>query len=176
MENHKTVYDYKTVRVKREAEAMLTDAYEALGWETTGTTMADATLNRVNVTFKRARRTAGRAALLRMQERMDGVLAEIQKLQDAKRRAGTPSAVLIGIAGTLTFGGGLSMVLRLPGTRFLIGGIPLCLAGAAVALAAYPLYRLIQKKRLAKLDPRLDDAFERLSALCEAAGKCSEEK
>lgn len=57
MENQNAIsYDYKTVRVKREFETILTDAYQNLGYEVTNVSMAEGTLNSVNVSFKRDRK------------------------------------------------------------------------------------------------------------------------
>ena len=78
-ENKPLTYDYKTVRVKRDMEAMYTDAYENLGWEVTSTTLADASLSYVNVSFKRDRKIVNKTELNKLQDEIDEVLTNIEK-------------------------------------------------------------------------------------------------
>lgn len=43
MENAIT-YDYKTIKVKRSIETLVTDTYESLGWSLTGTSSVEGSL------------------------------------------------------------------------------------------------------------------------------------
>ena len=172
MENEKAVtFDYKTVRVRREMEVMTTDAYEALGWQVTNTTLAEGSLSFVNVSFKRNRKIENKLELQRLQEKVDSCLAQIDKLQKKKKNAGVPEGITTGVVGALVFGGGMSMTMCLSGTGFLIGGIALGVVGIGIGLLGWLVHNKIQKKKLAKIEPLLESEFNKLSDLCEEANK-----
>lgn len=173
METQKaTSYDYKTVRVKRETETMLCDAYATLGWEVVNTTMADGSLSSVNVSFKRDRKTENKAELLRLQSKIDSVIASIEKLQASKKRAGVPEAVTLGTVGALMLGGGMSMVMAFGGgTALIAGGIALGVVGIAVGLSGWLVHSKVHSKKLSKIEPMLESEYNKLSDLCDEAGK-----
>ena len=164
-------YDYKTVRIKREMETMLVDAYEALGWEVTGTTMSEGSLFYVNVSFKRDRKIENKKNLLKLQDKIDNVLSNIEKLQRSKKNAGFPEAITIGTIGALTFGGGLSMCMVVDGVGFMIGGIALGVVGAGICALAYFINKGIKKRKASKITPILESELDKLADLCEEAGK-----
>lgn len=165
------VFDYKTVRVKRETEAMLTDAYATLGWEVTSTMMADASLSQVNVSFKRDRKIAHKAELAVLQAKIDGCIVNIEKLIAAKKSAGLPEALTVGVLGALTFGGGMSMVMTLEGIGFTIGGIALGVVGIGIGLLGWLVNVKVKKRRLKKLEPALEQEYDKFSDLCEQANE-----
>lgn len=165
------IYDYKTVRVRREMEEMLTDAYRNLGWEVTNTMMADASLRDVNISFKRNRKIINKNELNNMQEKIDLSLNNIRRLQSAKRNAGLKEALTVGTIGVLTFGGGMSMVMCRSGIDFLIGGIAIGVVGIGIGLLGWLTHTRLQKKKLKSLNPVLENEFDNLSNLCEEANK-----
>ncbi len=170
MENQKSItYDYKTVRVNRTMEAMLTDAYQNLGWELTNTTMAEGSLTNVNVSFKRNRKIENKMELNKLQEKIDTTLSNITKLQAKKKSAGVPEGVTVGCIGTLTFGGGMSMALTLTGVGFMVGGIALGVVGIGIGLLGWLTHNKIQKKKLSKIEPLIESEYDKLSDLCEQA-------
>lgn len=170
METQKpTSYDYKTVRVKRETETMLCDAYETLGWEVVNTTMAEGTLSYVNVSFKRGRNVQNKTELMRLQNKIDGTVANIEKLLIAKKRAGVPEAITVGTVGALAFGGGMCMSMLLEGAGFMAGGIVLGVAGIAIALLGWLVHNKVQKKKIAKIEPMLESEYSKLSDACDEA-------
>ena len=173
-ENKPITYDYKTVRVKRSMEAMLTDAYENLGWEVTNTQMAEASLNAVNVSFKRDRKIANKSELNKLQLKIDASLEKLEKLQQAKKNAGVASGVTTGVVGALTLGGGMSMVMVLSGIGYLIGGIALGVVGIGIMLLGWLVHNKVQKKKLTKLEPLFQAELDKFSELCEEANKLSQ--
>ena len=164
-------YDYKTVRVKRDMEVMLTDAYQNLGWEVTNTSMAEGSLTSVNVSFKRDRKIENKAELLKLQSKIDNSLSIIEKKKKKKKNAGVPEGITVGTIGVLAFGGGMSMTLTLSGIGFLIGGIALGVVGIGIGLLGWLTHNKIQKKKLAKIEPVMENELDKLSDLCEQANK-----
>lgn len=172
MEGQKAVvFDYKTVRVKRETETMLTDAYATLGWEVTSTTVADASLSHINVSFKRDRKIAHKPELDVLQAKLDGCIASIEKLIAAKKSAGLPEALTVGTAGALTLGGGMSMIMTLDGIGFTVGGIAIGVVGIAIGLLGWLVHNKVKKKKLKKIEPLIDAEYDKFSDLCEQASE-----
>lgn len=162
-------YDYKTVRVRRETETMLCDAYDTLGWEIVDTSFATPTLSHVNVNFKRNRKIQNKAELMTLQNKIDGAIGNIEKLRDRQKNAGIPEAITMGTVGALTLGGGMSMIMTVGGVAFTIGGIALGVVGIAIGLFGWLVHNLIHKKKLKKIEPSIETEFTKLSDLCDEA-------
>ena len=171
MENQKAItYDYKTVRVNRTMEAMLTDAYQNLGWELTNTTMAEGSLTNVNVSFKRNRKIENKMELTKLQEKVDNILANIENLQTKKKNAGVVEGISTGVVGALIFGGGMSMsMLNTASVGLLVGGIAVGIVGIAVGLLGWLVFKKINKKKNTKIQPILESEFDKLADVCEQA-------
>lgn len=171
MENAIT-YDYKTVKVKRNIETLVCDTYENLGWELTSTSSVESSLFYVNLSFKRNRKIENKIDLLKLQEKADNAIANIEMLQNKKKNAGLVGALTTGIVGTLTFGGGMSMTLLLSETLgYVIGGVALGVVGIGICALAYPLFKKINKKKNAEIEPLLESEFDKLSDICDEAVK-----
>lgn len=168
MEKEKAiVYDYKTVSVRRDMEPVLIDTYENLGWEVIGTSMQDGSLTHVNVSFKRNRKIAHKLELIKLQNKIDTILATLGKLNQSKRNAGVPEGLTTGVCGALVFGGGMSMCMCLSGVGYMIGGIALGVAGMGILLLGWLVHNKCRAKKLLKLEPAIEEEFNKLSDLCE---------
>lgn len=163
-------YDYKTIKVKRELEHMVVDAYRNMGWELTTSSISESNIFCLNLSFKRDRKINNKMPLIKINEQIDSTLKNIELLQDKKKSAGVVSGVSVGTIGTLIFGGGLSMVLLKSSVLgFIIGGVALGAVGAAVALSAYFISRSNKNKTISKVQPMLENEYDKLSELCEKA-------
>lgn len=176
MEKEKDVitYDYKTISAKREMETMTIDAYENLGWEFVGSSVSGGAIFHVNLSFKRDRKIANKQNLLKLQEKIDSTLQNIEVLQNKKKTIGTIPALCVGVTGTLIFGGGMSMVMTLGvssgiAVGWLVGGIILGIVGLGVALLGWPIYKRTKRKGLAKIEPILENEYNKLADICEEA-------
>lgn len=165
------IYDYKTIKVKRNIETLVCDTYENLGWELTNTSSVEGSIFYVNLSFKRNRKIENKVELLKLQEKADSVISSIESLQNQKKNAGMAGALSTGIVGALIFGGGMSMSMLLNGVGFMIGGIALGLVGAGVCALAYPLFKKVNKKKNTALQPLLESEFDKLGDICEHAVK-----
>lgn len=164
-------YDYKTIKVKREMETLICDTYENLGWKLTNTSAVEESIFCINLSFKRDRKINNKVELLKLQDKADNVIANIEALQNKKKNAGFVGALSLGIIGTLIFGGGMSMSLLLHGVGFMIGGIGLGLAGAGICALAYPLFKKLNKKSTTQIQPILESEYDKLSDICDASAK-----
>jgi len=165
------IYDYRTVTVRRDMEAMTTDAYEALGWEAVGSSVSGVAIFHVNLSFKRDRKIKNKAELLKSQERIDSTLGNIETLQNKKKNAGTVPALVTGITGALVLGGGMSMVMELAinptVVGWMVGGIVLGVVGLVVCGLAWWVNRRVRRNAIKKIAPMLEDEYNRLSDICE---------
>ena len=166
-----TSYDYKTIKVKRNIETLVCDTYENLGWQLTNTSSVEGSIFYVNLSFKRDRKVQNKVELLKLQEKADSIIANIENLQNKKKNAGLTESLTTGIVGALTFGGGMNMSLVLAGIGALLGGIALGIVGAGICVSAYPVFKKINSKKTNQIQPILESEFDKLADVCEQAAK-----
>ena len=85
-------------------------------------------------------------------------LAALQRLDGEVTRRATIKAVVLGLAGTLVFGGGLSMVLE---AHLMAPGIVMGCCGIAVMAAMPAFYERLLKRERQKAAPRVAELLER---------------
>ena len=95
--------------------------------------------------------------------RQETALEELKRLDHDVQMSGTVEGLTVGIVGCLVFGLGMCMAMEIIGSSRL-PGIFASLMGAAIMLAAYPVYRSISGKTKAKLTPRILQLADQLSA------------
>ena len=165
------IYDYRTIRIKRELEAMATDAYESLGWSLVGSSVADGAIFHVNLSFKRDRKIASKPQLLAQQEKVDEILTNIEILQSRRKTAGLASSIGVGSVGAITFGGGMSLCLEF-GTRagyFMAAGIATGITGLGILALAWLVRGAVKRRRGALLTPIIETEYNKLADVCEVA-------
>lgn len=84
----------------------------------------------------------------------DDTLAQVRKLDESATNKGTMVGILIGLVGTLLFGGGMSMVLVI-GIEMLIPSILLGGPGIVAMVAAYPVYKKVIEKERERIAPQI---------------------
>lgn len=163
-------YDYKTIKVKREYETIVCDAYENLGWELTNTSASENSLFYINLSFKRNRKIENKMELTKLQEKVDNILANIENLQTKKKNAGVVEGISTDVVGALIFGGGMSMsMLNTASVGLLVGGIAVGIVGITVGLLGWLVFKKINKKKNTKIQPILESEFDKLADVCEQA-------
>lgn len=176
MNEEAITFDYKSIKVKREMETIVSDVYENLGWELTSSNTAEGSPFDVILSFKRNRKINNKINLLKIQQQIDLALNEIQVFQRKRKSAGTVTGITIGTAGVLTFGGGLSMTLCLSGIGFLIGGVALSVVGVGIGVFGWWLAKKVKKIRSENITPIIESQLDNLSELCETAQKMLKNK
>ena len=176
MNEEAITFDYKSTKVKREMETLVTDVYENLGWELTSSNTAEGSPFDVILSFKRNRKINNKINLLKLQQQIDLALNEIQVFQRKRKNAGIVTGISVGTIGVLAFGGGLSMTMCLSGIGFLIGGIALGIAGVGIGLFGWWLAKKVKKVRSENITPIIESQLDNLSELCETAQKMLKSK
>ncbi len=85
----------------------------------------------------------------------DNKLEQLRKLDASVTKPGTVVGLILGIVGTLVFGGGLSMVLLNIGNDMILPGCILGVVGMVLMMLAYPIYRKITEKQKEKIAPQI---------------------
>ncbi len=109
--------------------------------------------------------------LIKLQEKIDTTINNIDKLQSQKKNAGVPEAVVTGVVGALTLGGGMSMIMCMSGVAYMASGIAIGVVGLGLGFLGWLIHNKIQKKKLTKLEPIYQSELDKLSDLCEEAAK-----
>ena len=97
--------------------------------------------------------------------RSESKLDELRRLDRAVEKSGTVLSLVIGIIGCLIFGTGMCLSMQVigGGQLFMILGIIVGIVGAAVIIAAYPIYKKIVRQAKAKYAPRILELIDELS-------------
>lgn len=164
-------YDYKTVKVKRNIETLVSDTYQNLGWELTNTSSYEGSLFYINLSFKRDRKVNNKIELVKLQAEADDIVAKIDNLQSKMKNAGLVASLTEGSVGALVFGGGMSMCMLLSGVGYMIGGIALGIIGAGICALAYPLFKKVNMKKEAQIQPILESEYDKIADICDQAAK-----
>lgn len=88
-------------------------------------------------------------------------LEELRRLDRSTTRPGIAAGWAAGTAGVLIMGAGMSMSLVWTDTLF-IAGIIIGIAGLALMLAAYPIFRCVTRRQRSKNAPKILELSERL--------------
>lgn len=159
-------FEYARTVVKADLAQVAVDCYESLGYELTGQ-RASTPGGQVTLSFRRSRKVRSKAQLSKIQRTMDDTLDSIASMEAEKTKKATTQAVVIGVVAALVLG--LGMCCTMVWTQFMIPGIVIGLAGIAGCLYAFVRYRAICVAETARLNPAIEDAYDRLATLCEEA-------
>ena len=84
----------------------------------------------------------------------DNKLAQLRKLDESVAMKGTMVSILIGVAGCLLFGGGLSLVLVL-GMDWILLSVLLGSVGLGFMMMAYPICKMVTEKERERIAPQI---------------------
>lgn len=165
-EKNFVVYEYKTETFKAKDRARAVDEAEAFGWEAaeTGKAIGDS----YSVTFRRDRKIAHRAELIRLEKRAKETREQVDLLQKSKTRGATVFGWIFGTCSALITGGGMSLVMADQSTTVkMAAGIVLGIVGIVMCCLTYPIYGKIALKKTKEVSPAIDAGEEVLANLLE---------
>lgn len=81
-------------------------------------------------------------------------MEQLRRLDKSASLPGTIASLIVGIIGALVMGTGMSCVM-VWGNELFIPGIIIGVIGMAAAVAAYPIYSIVTKKRREKLTAQI---------------------
>lgn len=160
-------YDYVTVETNEKFAIEYADCYEALGFELVKSERSIAL--KTALTFKRDRKIQNKEQLKKIQAKLDEALKAMNSLEAKKTSMSTGAAIGLGVAGTLTLGGGMCLCLLNTAIGTIIGGSVIGLVGMGIMGLGYLAYKKLRAKKTAQMNPLIDSKRDEISALCEEA-------
>lgn len=159
-------FEYARTTIKSELAQVAIDCYESLGYELTGQRVS-APGGQVTLSFRRSRKVRGKAQLSKIQRTMDDTLASITSMETEKTKKAIIQAMTIGIISALVLGLGMSCTMVW--THLMVLGIVVGLIGIAGCIFAWMHYRKVCSIETARLNPAIEEAYDRLATQCEEA-------
>lgn len=154
-------YDYLTVNVKDRTAQLVLDVYDNLGWK-----QVSKGFNTIN--FKREHSILNKNQLLKLQNKLDNSIHNVEKLEISKTKSGHTIGLIITIIGLLIFGSGLAFCLSYE--NYIVGGI-LSSVGIIICAPAYSIVKAVNNKNTNKAIPLIEQAYDKIALLCEDAKK-----
>ena len=161
-------YEYKRKEILREHASLYLDSYPCFGWEEdpNAETVQERTQpgGYVTLNFRRDRKICNKVELTRLQRNFDGCILEIDRLEKSKTTFATIAAMVIGVVGTACMAGSVFAVTAEPPLIMLC--ILLAIPGFAGWITPWFVYRVLIRKRSAKIQPLIEDEMEELYEVC----------
>lgn len=158
-------YEYRTLSVKREREALYRDSLENFGWRLESSTVGLPGSGTVTLKLKRDRMLRNRPMVAELQRKCEAALEAIESLERSKVARPQAAALLVGLVGTaflavsvFSFTGGLVAL-------FLVSGF----LGLAVTGGTYFLHSALRSRQLRRSAPLIDRQYDIVYASCEQA-------
>lgn len=85
-------------------------------------------------------------------KKSDEKLEELRKLDAKVKRNPSIISIALGVIGILVFGLGLSMILKF---ELFAWGVIICVAGTALMIIAYPIFKYVYNKNMNKFKDRI---------------------
>ncbi|MFL0196310.1 hypothetical protein ACJDU8_12200 [Clostridium sp. WILCCON 0269] len=163
-------YEYKEVAVNRDMESLWADCYGSFGWILEGKSSPLPGKNTVNLKFKRDRKIRNKMELTRLQRQFEGSVKQIENLENSKYTAALIFAIGVGILGTAFMA--LAVFSYLKGRIFLhiVFAIPAFLGW----ILPYFGYRKIVSKKADKINPIIEEVYDKIYDTCEKASRLTE--
>ena len=158
-------YEYKKITVAEENASWYLDCYESFGWEQDDNAPPISGGHMVTLSLKRDRKIINKAELTRLQRNLEACVAEISHLERSRQSAATMWALIVGVIGTAFMAGSVFAVTHEPPIIWLC--ILLAIPAFIGWITPYFLYRSIEARHTAKIQPMIEAKQEEIYVLCE---------
>jgi hypothetical protein len=169
-ENRFIGFEYREVMVSSDMESLWADSYTSFGWILEGRSSASMRNNFVNLKFKRDRKIRNKVELTRLQRQFEGCAKQIENLEKSKYIGALAFAIGVGILGTA--------FMALSVFSYIGGRIPLSIVFAIPAFLGWILpyfgYIKIGNKKTEKINPIIEEVYDKIYDTCEKASRLSE--
>lgn len=175
-------YEYLSINVTSEKEALYTDCYENFGWRLTNNSNGlvdkeDYYINNsnvngkkiVNLKFKRDRKIPNKAKVISLQKKLENGLKELERLESEPTTKGSIYAVIIAVIGTIFLA--LSVFSITATNPMIIIGIITGIIGLTGWFLSYPVYKKIKTKQENINTPLIEEQYNDIYDSCEQAKK-----
>ncbi len=154
-------YDYKTISTKKDNKYRAIDIVTAFGYEIVETKELP---TNVIISVKRDSSLKCKEELEKKFEETMSYVEGITSSEYKKKNKSLVISIEFGVAGLLTFGGGMSSYMTGDGSwKFTVLGIVLGILGILMMLVNEPLYRKIYEKSISKYTPIIDEYNQKIN-------------
>lgn len=163
-------YDYLTIDTQGKNAYEVIDGYHALGWEVI---KRESSFLSSTVDLRRNRKVKNKEQLNRLQVKLDDCLNSVKVMEKTKTQTATVAALILGIIGTLIFGGGMSMFMTWQNPEvwvYIVGGA-LAAVGVVPCALAYFVFSKIRAKKTLAVNAQIEQKRDEMAQLCADAQK-----
>ena len=161
-------FDYTSITVSKDMEPVYIDTYESFGWELTDNNIGfDTTslLGSTKLSFRRDRRVPNKTELLKLQRKSEVLFKNIQTMEANKPKMAMIKALGLGIVGCAFLAISVFSFLDSSWFIFAIAGA----IGLGLWIPPYFIYKNTLEKDIERLNPLIDETYDKISDLCEEA-------
>ena len=174
-------YEYLSMNVTSEKEALYIDCYENFGWILTNNNglvdKEDYYINNsningkkmINLKFKRDRKIQNKAKVISLQKKLERGLKELERLESEPSTKGTIYAVIISVIGTIFLA--LSVFAITATNPLILLGIITGIIGLSGWFLSYPIYKKIKTKQENINTTLIEEQYNNIYDSCEQAKK-----
>lgn len=172
-------YEYKEIEVGASKVSFFMDCYENFGWELDQNVMPYASEShggyarnshsRHMIRMKRNRKIINKMELTRLQRNFEACINEIDMMEKSKTSLATVYALVIALIGTAFMAGSVFAVTAQP--PMIIACIVLAIPGFSGWILPYFVYRKVERKQTAKVNPYIDAKYDEIYEICEKGNK-----
>ena len=160
-----TSFEYKEIQVPEDKASFYLDCYENFGWTVDDKFPLQRTGEKMQIKMKRNRKIVNKVELTRLQRNFEASMDEIDSLEASKTNAATALSIATGVIGTGFMAGSVFAVTHEPPVIWLC--ILLAIPAFIGWITPYFLYRSIEAKRSAQIQPMIEAKQDEIYELCE---------
>ncbi len=164
-------YEYMTITIDKTMQPVYQDTLSAFGWEVESIKDGRRTYHplpfiflkrrqQTTITLKRNRRLANRASVITMQEKVELSLDKIARLERSKKRSGAIAGAALGVLGCVPLATSVFMITA--ATTVAVPAVMVGVVGIALWVGAGASYHFLNRRRIEKVRPLIDDEFNNL--------------
>ena len=177
-------YEYLSVNVVGDKEALAIDCYENFGWKLTSSVNNNGLVDKedyyinnsnvngnrlVNLKFKRDRKIPNKAKVVALQKKYENCLKELSRLEKEPNSKGTFYAVITSIIGTIFLAISVFCIMSVKPIYFL--GFMIGIIGLVGWILAYPVYKKVKIKQEEINVSLIEEQYNIIYDSCEQAQK-----
>lgn len=160
-------YEYITLSVDNDMKSVYSDCYQNFGWSIEGFGSSAIGSDTITIKLKRDRRVQNKSDLNKLQKECEHALETIYHLEKTKSTKPMISALATGLIGTVFMAGATFCYLG----GFIIWCAILAIPGFIGWALPYFIYQIIKKAQTNKVNPKIDEEYERVYRTCEEASE-----
>ncbi len=160
-------YEYKEITIKGNLESIYSDNYRNFGWELEKSSIPPKGSSFVTLKFKRNHKLRNKAEITKMQRQFEHTMETVGTLEQAKVFKAALAAYIVGVIGTAFMAGSVFAITA--GSTILC--VILAIPGFIGWIAPYWIYRAINRRKTAEINPVIDEKYDEIYDLCDQANQ-----